>query len=144
MLINDIADTLPAWLSGIGGILAAGVSAWALYRAMRAEERHVEWQRTFLEPKKEGAKPRSFQIVNTTSGVTAHVLRVEEVTDGRRDAVTVHTQVPAVIEHGNAVLLNVSRSLASGYPTVVEIAWRESTPHRKPRRRVYKSTFYFD
>ena len=142
-MIETWVDTGPAWLGGIGGILAALVSAYALYRATRAEQRHVEWQKTQTE-RSGGKKPNQFALVNGTSGVTARVLAVEDVSDGLRDAVRNDLKLPEDVVPGGSIPLRIDRSMASAYPTIVQITWQEGKIYKRIRRRRYTSTFYFD
>lgn len=141
-MITQMADTLPTWLGGVGGILSALVAAYALYRAVRSETRHVEWQ--VSNERKEGRRTDDWRLVNTTSGVTALVTKFENISDGLRDAVRGDVPLPAEVSPGHWLPFDHSRSLASPYPTVIRVTWREGLSHRRPRRREYTSTLYLD
>lgn len=141
-LITQVQDTLPTWLGGLGGILSALIAGYALYRAVRAESRHVEWQVT--NERKEGRRSDSWRLVNSTSGVTAHVDKFENISDGVRDAIRSTLPLPTKIASGVGMPFSHARSLVSPFPTVVRVTWRESKPNGKPRRRQYSSTLYLD
>lgn len=143
-LILTWADSGPAWLGGIGGILAAIVALYALWRAIQSEVRHVEWQKTATGTAKSGRTPNKYQLVNGTSGVAARVLAVEDVSDGGRDAVRNDLRLPEIVGAGGSIPLHIDRSLVSGYPTIVQVTWQEGRARGRFKRRKYTSNFYFD
>src|SRR5690606_19225582 len=103
---------------------------------------HVEWQQV-AEEREDGRRPRNFKLVNGTSGVAAEVITVEDISDGLRDAVRNDLRLPETVNPGGSIPLHIDRSLASGYPTVVRVTWREGKPHGRFRKRTYTNTFYF-
>jgi len=98
-LITDWGDTFPAWLGALGGVLSVLIAAYALVRAARAEERHVEWQ-VSNEPKPNGKRGPKFRLLNSTSGVDAHVAAIEDLSSGARDAVRNYIELPRVVRGG--------------------------------------------
>lgn len=142
--ITTWADTGPSWLGGIGGIISTVVAIYALWRAARADRRHVEWLLS-NERKADGRPSENWRLVNTTSGVRARVTDFENISDGPHDAVRGALDVPCIVEPGNWMPLNHSRSLVSPYPTVVRVTWQEGVVGAKRfRRRAYSSTLYID
>jgi hypothetical protein len=141
-LVTAVGDTIPAWLGGIGGILAALIAGYALFRATRAEERHVEWQ--ISNERRDGRRTGVWRLVNTTSGVKALVTGFDNVSNGERDALRGGLNLPAEVAPGHWMPFDHSRSMASPYPTVVRVSWREGKPHGRIRRRTYSSTLYVD
>ena len=143
-LITTWADTGPTWLSGIGGVIAALIAGYALYRAIRSDARHVEWQLS-KEPKPNGRRSENWRLINGTSGVRARVLGFENITDGGlQDALRSDLALPAVVEPAGWLPFNHSRSMASGYPTVIRVTWQEGPPGRQFRRRHYSAIYYVD
>lgn len=141
--ISQWTDTGPAWLGGIGGILAALVAGYALWRAIRNETKHVEWQLSNV-PRENGSRSSIWRLVNTTSGTTARVSAFENVSVGRRDALRGSLELPALVEPGSWMPFNHDRSLASPYPTIVKVTWQEGRSQGRIRRRKYSSTLYVD
>lgn len=141
--ITTWSDTGPAWLGGIGGILAAAVAGYALMRAIRSDARHVEWQLS-NERLPNSRRSEDWRLVNTTSGVRARVVEFENISDGLQDAVRGSIELPAIVDPGSWMPFNHSRSLASPYPTIVRVTWQEGRLSRPFRRRKYASTLYVD
>ncbi|WP_152485674.1 hypothetical protein [Leucobacter chironomi] len=142
-LITSLSDTLPAWLGGIGGILAAFLAGYALVRAIRAEARHVVWQ--ISNERNENGRTEKWRLVNTTEGVAARVLGFENISDGLQDAVRGKAELPAYVAPGLWYPFSHERSMASPYPTIVRVTWRESPSQgRRFRRRKYTSVLYID
>lgn len=143
LLVTTWEDSGPVWLAAIGGVLAVVVAAYALVRAIRAEATHVEWQ-VSNEPTADGKRSPKFRLINSTTGVDAHVTAVENVSDGLKDAVRNDIKLPEIVRPGSWVPLYVERSLGSPYPTIVKLTWREASSQGRPKRKVYASTFYLD
>jgi hypothetical protein len=141
--ITTWSDTGPAWLGGIGGILAAVVAGYALMRAIRSDSRHVEWQLS-NERLPNSRRSEDWRLVNTTSGVRARVVEFENISAGLQDAVRGSIEFPAIVDPGSWMPFNHSRSLASPYPTIVRVTWQEGRLGRPFRRRKYASTLYVD
>ena len=141
--ITTWSDTGPAWLGGIGGILAAVVAGYALMRAIRSDARHVEWQLS-NERLPNSRRSEDWRLVNTTSGVRARVVEFENISDGLQDAVRGSIELPTIVDPGSWMPFNHSRSLASPYPTIVRVTWQEGRLGRGFRRRKYTSTLYVD
>ena len=143
-LITTWADTGPAWLGGIGGVIAALIAGYALYRAIRSEARHVEWQLS-NEPKPDGRRSENWRLINGTSGVRARVLGFENTTgDGLQDALRGDLILPAVVEPSGWLPFNHSRSLSSGYPTVIRVTWQEGPSGRRFRQRRFSAIYYLN
>jgi hypothetical protein len=142
-MISTWTDTGPAWLGGIGGILSVIIAAYALFRAIRSEALHVEWQLS-NERRTDGRRTEAWRLVNTTSGVSARVIGFEDISDGLRDALRGDVPLPADVDPGGWLPFNHSRSMASPYPTIVRVTWQEGRSHGWIRRRKYVSTLYVD
>lgn len=142
-MFDPMQDTVAAWLGAVGGILSVLIALYALYRAIRSEAKHVEWQLS-NERKPDGRRSENWRLVNTTSGVRAKVLAFDNVSEGRRDALRGALHLPTVVEPSSWLPFNHSRSMASPYPTIISVTWQEGRTHGRFRRRRYTSTLYVD
>lgn len=142
LAFDPMQDTLAAWLGAVGGILSVLIAAYALWLAIRADWRHVEWQLT-NERKPDGRRSDVWRLVNTSSGVRAKVSSFESV---GKDSAALRGELdlPAVVEPGAFMPFTHSRSLADPWPTVVRVTWREGRPQGRFRRKEYASTLYID
>jgi hypothetical protein len=144
-IISSWSDTGPAWLGGLGGILSVLIAVYALASARRANEAHVVWQPS-NEPREDGRASAQWRIVNQSDNVDAHIVDVSDITqDGAQDAIRNDLDAIAdVIAPRGWIPLHVDRSLASGYPTIVSITWREAPTGKRARKRIYRRSFYLD
>jgi hypothetical protein len=134
-MITTWADTGPAWLGAVGGILGAFASVVAVRVAWRAEQEHVSWLKVTTKTNSRGM-PTGYEIVNGAKKTEAIVESIADVTGDQIDALDTFTELPLTIAPGLSFPVAISRSLANSYPTVVELTWRERTvnSHRVKRR----------
>lgn len=137
-------DTIAAWIGAFGGVLSVIIAVYALFRAIRADVRHVEWQLS-NERRADGRRSEQWRLVNTTSGVLARVLSFKNVSEDYADAIGgVDVPLPAEVPPLAFIPFNHSRSLASPYPTVVQVTWQEAGRDGRFRRRKYAAIHYID
>lgn len=139
---DPMQDTVAAWLGAIGGVLSVLIAAYALWVAIRAERRHVEWQLT-NERKPDGRRSDAWRLVNTSSGVSANVTSFENISENS-NALRGELDLPVIVEPGAFMPFTHSRSVADPWPTVVHVTWQEARPHGRFRRKTYASTLYID
>lgn len=122
-----------------GAIAAVGVAIWAnnIARAGREVARGAAQSanestnaalgtRARVQWRIEKGEGRSqWRIVNSGTA-SAHVVDIENVSDGHRDALGVYDgTVPTDVDPGNAVTVFVDKSLASPAITKVKMTWTE-------------------
>ncbi|MCU1596955.1 MAG: hypothetical protein JWQ47_694 [Glaciihabitans sp.] len=84
--------------------------------------------------------------MNQSDNIDAHIVEVSDITpDGLKDAIRNDLNAIAEIVAPRAwIPLHVDRSVASGYPTIVSISWKEAPSGKRSRKRIYKRPFYLD
>ncbi len=142
-LVSTWADTGPAWIGAVGGVLGAVASILAIVIATRAATEHVSWVKVVTGSVGAGAVPSRFEIVNGSKQIVAIVSAVDDVTGDPIDALDKFIDFPAEIAPGMSFPIGVSRTFANSYPTVVDLTWTERRASQKRvSRRIRKVRLY--
>lgn len=126
----DWGDSVPAWLSGIGGILGALASIYALSIAVQADTEHVTWRANVTKTSSKGTAV-AFELVNVSKATVATILGIEDATGDHTSALDMHIELPVEVPPGAGIPIAVSRSLSNSSPTSTRITWTERRSRNK-------------
>lgn len=136
------SDSVPAWLSGIGGILGALASLYAITIAVQADTEHVAWRANVAKTTTKGT-PSSFQAVNLSKATVANLMSVEDITGDQIAALDFHLTLPVEVPPGTGVPMGVSRTVANSSLTLVRLTWTERRVRSKRgAKRQYDQVLY--
>lgn len=136
------ADTVPTWLSGVGGILGALASIYAITIAVQADTEHVAWRTNVTKTSAKGV-PSAYEAVNLSKGTVANLLSVEDITGDHSPALGFHVPLPVDVPPGTGVPMAIERTLANSYPTLVRLEWTERRARsNRGSKRVYSQTLF--
>jgi len=135
-------DTVAAWLSGIGGILGALASLYAITIAVQADTEHVAWRANVTKTTASGT-PSRFEAVNLSKATVATLLSVDDITGDQIPALDFNLALPVEVPPGTGVPMGVSRSMANSAPTLVRLTWTERRVRSKrASKRQYEQRLY--
>ncbi len=117
-------DTVPAWIGGVGGVLGALASLYAIALAVEANTEHVSWSTIATRHGKTGV-PQAYAVVNVSKSTVARVLSVDDMTGDIGGALGEKIQPPFQVNPGASFPIAIDRTLANTSPTVAMITWVE-------------------
>lgn len=127
-------DTVPAWIGGVGGVLGALASLYAIALAAEANREHVTWSAVPTRRSKAGV-PQAYELVNISKATVANVLAIDEMTGDIGGALGIKLAPPYQVNPGASFPIGVDRSMANHSPTVAMITWQE----RRWSARMFRS-----
>ncbi|TDL44057.1 hypothetical protein [Microbacterium oleivorans] len=117
-------DTVPAWIGGVGGVLGALASLYAIALAAEASREHVSWSAVPTRRNTSGV-PQAYELVNVSKSTVANIVSVDEMTGDIGGAIGHKLAPPFQVNPGASFPIGVDRSMANHSPTVAMITWEE-------------------